>query len=511
MRHRPQIRRWRPGRAHRFAALLAFLVGPVAESQGTTPSRPFAPSSLQRLVAALADDSLGGRATPSPGLEAAARIIAGEFGRAGLAPLGDDETFFQRFPVVESSLDVDSTRIEIPGFATWRFGADYFYGGGQGTSPFGVLRGEALIVSGTVTPENVAGLGIEKKIVLYLPSPGIRRDDAYRSVFTLSAAGASAVIFAGGMHDSTWVRLRADRDELKPMTAAAWPVWTAAKPEGRVHFVPVLELWRGRFRDLVMRAGIDTSALRESSGAPKVTRLGVDAALHFPRQVDRVSMPPNVVGLVRGRDPLLRNEYVVVTAHFDGLGVKPGFPPGPQGTLNGADDNASGVAAMIEMARAMTGAAAPRRSVLFVAVSGEEVGLWGSDHFASKPPVPRRSMVANVNVDMVGRAVADSVFVLTSTDAMMAAAVPMVLRRPGGPRVVALDNAAFTKRYPDQPIDNRSDHANFSRRGIPFVYLFTGWHRDYHETSDDPASLNYEGLATIARIAHEITVALANR
>jgi hypothetical protein len=356
----------------------------------------------------------------------------------------------------------------------------------------------------------VRTLDVWKKIAFLVPPAGTRRNEAYRSVFAIAGAGASAVVVAGNLHDSTWQQLRADPEEFKPRTEAGWPVWTAIKPDSHVHFIPALELWRGRFRQLIGRAAIDTAQLRSPDPTPRSIRLGVPATVHSPRQIQRVSHVPNVVGVVRGTDARLREQFLVVTAHFDGLGTKSGFPPGPMGTLNGADDNASGVAAMLEMARAI--AKAPlKRSVLLVAVSGEERGLWGSDHFASKPPVPLSSIIANINLDMIGRSNADSVFVLTSQDTAITARIASVLRNPAMSRVVALDQNALARRYPNEPIANRSDHANFHRRGIPFVYLFTGWHADYHESTDDAPSLNYEGLARITKFAYELAVSLANR
>ncbi|MBL8982052.1 MAG: M20/M25/M40 family metallo-hydrolase [Gemmatimonadetes bacterium] len=122
---------------------------------------------------------------------------------------------------------------------------------------------------------------------------------------------------------------------------------------------------------------------------PAVRPLGFDATLHFARRLERVAWAPNVVAVIEGSDPVLKHEYVVVTAHLDGLGQARGAPPGPGSVLNGADDNASGVAAMVYTARALAAQRTPpRRSVLVVAVSGEERGLWGSDAFTASPPVP---------------------------------------------------------------------------------------------------------------------------
>lgn len=480
-----------------------------AQARRASPAT-FSIEELRRVVGVLAHDSMAGRATPSPGLEASARFIAAGLETAGLVPLGDDGTFFQRYPVLETILRQDSTRIDIGDVAHWSFGKDYFYGGGQGTSPFGTIRGDAVIVSGTVTAENARSLGLAGKVVLYVPAPGARRDAAYRSIFAMGASGLAAVVAAGSMHDSTWRQLSSDPDEHKPMTAPAWSVWTAQKPAGHVYFLPVLELWRQRFGQMLQRAGVDTSILRDPSGAPRVTPLNVEGVLRFPREVLRVSSPANVVAMLPGGDPILRHEYIVITAHFDGLGRMQGGPPGPDGILNGADDNASGTAALLRIAKAFAEGPRPKRSVIFAAVSGEEVGLWGSDYFASRPPVPRASIVANVNLDMIGRPAGDSVYVFGRVHPVIGAVANTTLRRRGARRLVILDEAAFARRYPGEPIADRSDHANFTRRGIPSISFFTGWHDDYHTAGDDVDKVDYDALSRIARIAYEIAVDIAN-
>lgn len=500
-----------PSSSIRVLSLVLLLsVGVRVGAQG-----PGDQAELRRVVSVIAHDSMLGRPTPSPQLDQSAQFIAAEFAKAGLAPLGDERGFLRRYPVVETVLDEAQARIEFGPGTTWRLGQDFFWAGGGGGDPTGVLRGPAVLVSGGVTRENAASLDVAGRIVLFVPRLDARGSVAdFGPVFALGGAGAKGVIVVSGRPASIWDRLRQDRDELKPSVAAAWPTWTAdpsrPRPDGWFAFRPFLQLWDGRFGAFAQRAGIDTLEMR-TDGAPRVTPLALEGVLHFDRRIERVSWAPNVIGLIEGRDPALKHEYIVVTAHLDGLGQARGAPPGPRSVLNGADDNASGIAAIVLAARTLAGGRErPRRSVIVVAVSGEERGLWGSDAFAQSPPVPRSSIVANVNLDMVGRAAGDSVFVTGLGDPVIGAIATRALASGPG-RLTILGEGELERRYPGQQFDeDRSDHANFRRRGIPSVHFFTGMNDDYHATTDDAERLNYATLQRISEATAHLVRALAD-
>lgn len=166
---------------------------------------------------------------------------------------------------------------------------------------------------------------------------------------------------------------------------------------------------------------------------------------------------------------------------------------------------------MIQMARAIASAPRrPKRSVIFAAVSGEEKDLWGSDWLASRWPLRIVNIVANVNLDMVGRSRADTVYLSGRSDSVLTPILRRVLSGGGNRRLTVLDQAALDRRYPGEALEGRSDHASFTRRGVPAVWLFTGLHADYHETTDDAERLNYDALARIARLAHDIAIAVAD-
>jgi len=204
---------------------------------------------------------------------------------------------------------------------------------------------------------------------------------------------------------------------------------------------------------------------------------------------------PNVVGVLPGRDSALRGEYVAVVAHMDHLGV--GRRVKGDSIYNGADDNASGTAGVMALAAAFAAQPErPRRSVLFLVVSGEERGLWGSRAFVAHPSVPLDSIVGLVNLDMIGRNRPDSVYLngwgkTTVSDLVrrLAAAHPE-LGLAVGPDV---------EDRPQTPAD--SDHYPFQHVGIPYVFFYTGEHADYHEPSDEPARLDADKAARVARLA----------
>ena len=210
----------------------------------------------------------------------------------------------------------------------------------------------------------------------------------------------------------------------------------------------------------------------------------------------------NVVGLLPGRDPTLRNEIVIVGAHYDHLG-RGGFgalDPDSTGKIhNGADDNASGAAALIHIA-ARLAASPPARSVLFIAFTGEEEGLLGSEYYIHHPLYGLDHTVAMINLDMVGRLRNDRLIVF---GAATAAEFPALLD--------SLNQTAKFDLKPQGDGYGPSDQASFYAAKLPVLYLFTDLHPDYHRTTDDWDKINFDGLRRVVDFAASLTRALANR
>jgi Zn-dependent M28 family amino/carboxypeptidase len=239
------------------------------------------------------------------------------------------------------------------------------------------------------------------------------------------------------------------------------------------------------------RAGSGAQAAGEPSGATSPA----DGSHHS-------TTAPNVVGVLEGSDSLLKHEYVVFSAHMDHVGIRPGV--GGDSIWNGADDDASGTVGVIELAAAFA-TARPKRSIILLTVSGEEKGLWGSDFFAAHPPVPIERIVADLNLDMIGRNWKDTIVVIGKEHSDLGATLNRVNAEHPELNMHAIDDL-----WPKQNFYYRSDHFNFARRGVPALFFFNGTHEDYHEASDSPEKIDAEKEVRIIRLVYYIGQEVAN-
>jgi aminopeptidase YwaD len=216
----------------------------------------------------------------------------------------------------------------------------------------------------------------------------------------------------------------------------------------------------------------------------------------------------NVVALLRGRDPALRDEYIVIGAHFDHLGRSPVSARDPEAgnaIRNGADDNASGTAAVLDLARLLA-ADPPRRSVIFANFSAEELGLLGSGWFVNHSPVPTGSIVAMLNFDMVGRLRDDKLMVYgTSTATELKGIVDSANAAGAGAGSAILRVTGGGDGY------GRSDQSSFYAKDIPVLHFFTDLHEDYHRATDDADKINAAGEARVVELALRVARAIADR
>ena len=216
------------------------------------------------------------------------------------------------------------------------------------------------------------------------------------------------------------------------------------------------------------------------------------------------SYPPNVAAILRGSDPSLRNEYVVLTAHYDHVGIRRAVDG--DSVYNGADDNASGSAAVLEIAEAFaTIGERPRRSVLFLHVSGEEHGLLGSRYYSDNPTVPIESIVANINLDMISRNSPDSIVVIGKDYSDLGDVVNQV-----GDRHPELNLVPSDDIWPEERFFYRSDHFNFARLEIPSLFFFAGVHEVYHPATDEIHTIDADKAARVAQLVFYTTQEIAN-
>ncbi len=211
----------------------------------------------------------------------------------------------------------------------------------------------------------------------------------------------------------------------------------------------------------------------------------------------------NVIATLEGADPALKREWVVVGAHYDHLGhggVPGSLAPGEKAIHNGADDNASGVAAMLWVAEQVAAGPRPARSVAFIAFTGEESGLLGSAYYTANPTSGTDPVVAMINLDMVGR-LGDGPLIVYGVGT---AEEWMALLEPAADRA-GVEVATRTEGY------GPSDHTSFYLKDIPVLHFFTNTHADYHKPGDDWEKIDREGLARVARIVGDVATAAANR
>ncbi len=414
-------------------------------------------------IEVLAHDSLLGRATPSHGLDAAAAYVAAEFRRAGLHPLSGGDLIV-RWPLVTRHLVPGGIELAAVGPTGERlaYGAD-----------FGVMRaGPARLAGQLVVVRDLSDTAaIRGRIPLLRLPAGEWRGPAHTATFAARRAGAAGLVLV-----------------LDSAQAVA-PVATAtAEMDHASNGVPTALVSAAAARRLVP----------DAAAAGEIT-------LVIPVRTDTV-LVPYVVGVLPGRDPRLRSEYVVISAHLDHLGLR---VPAVQGDsiYNGADDNASGVAAVIETAHAFGRIGRrPSRSVIFFTPTAEELCICGSEYFTRQPPVPIGAIVADVNLDGIGRSwQADTVSAVGSPYSTLGRTVRTVAQAHPGLALTVVDD-----QWPERQYFTTSDQIWFARRGVPSIFLSSsGPDEHYHRASDEAGTIEADFTARIARLGAWLVRAVA--
>ena len=482
----------------RFTLLSMLLAVPPLRAQAPGPLDEAASSitaqDLGGQLGILAHDSMLGRDTPSPGLERAAAYVIREFRRLGLRPAGEAGTYIQRFGVSRWTVDTAGSRLVLrAGRArdTAAFSNEVRVIGGSVTGT--PIRGRALLVAGRLTETLAARPELRGRIVLLTPDylRALPYDLGHR-VDAIARVASAVILLSNRDAESLARRIE---DSLEPRRS---PDFRAARAGA-----PVLEVRDGAVRDAVEAAGLDLPQLRglDTTIVREVPALEVE--LQVGRRYLARGQAPNLVAVLDGKDEGMGSEYVGFSAHLDHIGTRPG---GTDSIFNGADDNASGVAGLLEIAEAFSRPEArPRRSLLFLVPSGEEPGLWGSAYWVEHPTVPLRDVVADLNMDLIGRNWTDSVIVtgpemstLGATLSRVSAAHPELRMWP------------LADRWPQERIFYRSDHYNFALKGVPVLFFTSGTHADYHQPSDVADRIDTEKAARLVRLVFRVGAAVAD-
>ncbi|MDQ3557053.1 MAG: M20/M25/M40 family metallo-hydrolase [Gemmatimonadota bacterium] len=468
----------------------------------TAPASPLAaavatitPADMYARIEFLAGDAMRGRDTPSPELEITANYLVQQYKLLGLEPAGENGTFVQRWPFPLRQGDAAGTRMVIAGpggTQTLQLGRDFFATGGTAAE-----LDAGLVFVGRVT-DSIMGPGTlrERIAVTALPGTNTRdfRLERNRQANAAQRAGASAIVY---VLDPSWTAdsiARYAREAGQP-----------ARTLGGATAFPRFFVSQAAARRVFTAAGLSLDELWAQDAAARPVPLpGVSARAGAPQQdMDRATAP-NVVAVLRGSDRVLRDEYIIVSAHMDHVGV--GTPVNGDSIYNGADDDASGTAALLEIAEAMASLPEPpRRSVVFLHVSGEEKGLLGSRWYSDNPTLPLERIVANINIDMIARNAPDTVVVIGKDYSTMGQTVNAVGARHPELGLVVSDDI-----WPEERFFFRSDHFNFARKEIPALFFFTGVHEDYHRPSDTVERIDAGKAARVTRLVFYTLHDLAN-
>jgi hypothetical protein len=494
------------------------------------------PADLMSRLYLFADDSMEGREFGERGNFKATEYIARELQRLGLEPAGENGTYFQVLPTHRRSFDPGSSFGPAGRPLTaWTEYAPFDLGPGVRS-----LEGVKVVfggVWGDSTRLAPASAGAGKLVVLSSPTQWNAPRAQLLARFPDAAGFAIATLdrVPSGVVD--FLRqpgLRVGEPDSTPAPAHVW----------------------------VSAAGADV-LLGAPLAAARPGAAGVTLAGTIRYRSEETEFPArNVVAVVRGSDPALRNEYVAIGSHTDHIGVSPRAvdhdslraynsvmrpmgaddpqgdpgdaqwarirstldslrrirPPRPDSVANGADDDGSGSVAMLEMAEALAASRQkPKRSVLFVWHTGEEAGLLGAEYYTAHPTVPRDSIVTALNIDMIGRGKATDV--PDGGPSYLQLIGSRRLSRELGDLVEAVntegrhgfrfDYQFDANGHPEQYYC-RSDHYEYAKYGIPVTFFSTGSHRDYHMLTDEPQYIDYQQLARVTTLIHDIAVRVAN-
>ena len=471
--------------------------GGVARSDVDRAALGISAPDLSRGIGVIAHDSMRGRDTPSPGLEATARWIAGEFSRFGLEGGGDGGSFLQRYPLHTLALDWDASGVTAAPGGKLAFGADVLPVLLAAPAP-ARGTGAAVVISGTGGLDAVRDWDLRgRSVVLVLPEPLPGGQRVLLTLLqTLRSRQVASVLLASPSPDADWNR---DVDALRSERFPGGRELRDGSP-------PVFRVRDRALARVLGPRGVDLAALRRAMTG-ELRRTDVPGLnLSVTQQVSAVTeTAPNVVAILEGSDPDLRDEYVVFSAHMDHVGV--GTPDARGDSIyNGADDDASGTITVVEVAEAMASLeTSPKRSMIFLLVSGEEKGLWGSSHFVDHPPVPLEEVVANLNIDMVGRNWADTIVAIGRQQSDLGSTLARVNAAHPELRMTAIDDP-----WPQERFYFRSDHYNFARNGVPVLFFFSGTHDDYHRPSDAPEKIDAEKTSRIGRLVFYLGLEIGN-
>ena len=501
-------------------------------------------SYLRTHLSAIAADSMQGRETGTKGQKMAADYLAEQYRKMGLKPVGDNKTYYQNF-------DLTATKRDSTVFKTYKISngrkslidrsveslektANYIrsYGGSDNLSGEIVFAGFGVNdLSNNI--EHLEGINLKGKwVMVFREIPHIANGDTLinpeidgrqRLVSAVIQKGAEGLLLIPSM----------SQEEYQSMANRTQIIYRSPSQLGLAYLDKDSNGGFSKGYSLINPA-LASRILGLENGARQLDSLKTELIENItefsPRetgysqsQTPYSSTPTveteNVIALFEGADPDLKDEVIVLTSHYDHLGIGQPDSTGDR-IYNGADDDGSGTVALLNIAKALTEAkdngAAPKRSILFLNVSGEEKGLLGSRYYSDHPVIPMDKTITNINTDMIGRVDArhekmgreDYSYIIGGKiiSSQLDSLLEVANKRSG--------NIELSSRYNDLEDPNqfyrRSDHWNFGRLGVPFIFFFTGVHEDYHRPSDEIEKIRFDKMAKIVKTMYATAVMVAN-
>ena len=495
-------------------------------------------------VSFLASDDMRGRLAGTRENRLAAEFIRSRFERLDLRPVGSDG-YLMPFGLIVPTLGAEGTNTLHLGGAKGNtepplLGRDFFP---ERFSGSGSARGSVIFAGfGTSAPalghDDYGDTDVSGKVVLMLdhepgefdaasPFDGVVTSEHGRLVRKAAEAqrrGAAAVLVVADVHNHD------DRLSIRGLMGSTWPAEPRRIPRYELAaWVEAIQIPAARITPelatrIVSGTGTDLEALARRADRPAgFAALPVDVEVEVTTAVERRRVTQhNVVGLLVGSDPTLRDEWIIVCAHFDHEGAN-----GAR-IFNGADDDASGVAGLLEIAEAYAlaarGGTRPRRSILFAAWNAEERGLFGAWAYTEQPLAPLADTVALINMDMIGRneevpprggrrfrgLPAQTAASNRNAVNLLGYSYSADLRRAADAANAAIGlTLRFRYDHNRSNLLRRSDHWPFLTRGVPALFVHTGLHPDYHTERDRPNKLNYEKMTRIVQLVYQLSWDLA--
>jgi hypothetical protein len=472
---------------------------------------------MKQNIFILASDSMKGRDTPSPELDSAARYIADFYKSNGIQPLNNSYTEKVGLSIVSLGEDnyfkMKKDKIERSYVIKSEFTPFDMTGNKEATGTL-VFAGYG-ITAPEFKYDDYRNIDVHGKIVLVLRHEPGENDSTsiFKGTDETNYANVSTKVRNAIDHGAVGVLVVTDplNHTLLTPRGFPWPSLSKFLPKDALPItlaadeskkVPVVQI--GEEAVVQLFGSIDSlkniQRHIDSLGTPASFEFSdATVALKTSTSIKDVSSQ-NTVGFIEGSDPILKNEIVIIGAHYDHVGYKKQHETGEDYIFNGADDNASGTCAVMATAQAFAKMPVkPKRSVLFLTFAGEEKGLFGSRSYVSNPFFPLDSTVAMLNLDMVGRNSIDTLYMVGQSRSPDLAAINSEENKSVG----------FTLIGDDKEIGG-SDHMSFYQKNVPFLFYFSGLHPDYHTVSDGPEKIDTEKLAKVARLAFRTAWHIAN-